>query len=83
MQSGLGLAVASGFERDSTVSQIRTVNLPADLCVQAEKRFGGKFGSVEQLLEYVLRDLLRDDATHSDEEEQHLVEQRLRDLGYL
>jgi len=65
------------------VSQIRTVNLPADLCVQAEKRFGGKFGSLEHLLEYVLRDLLRDDATHADEEEQHLVEQRLRDLGYL
>lgn len=62
---------------------MRTVNLPAELCVQAEKQFGGKFGSLEQLLEYVLRDLLRDDATRADESEQHLVEQRLRDLGYL
>ena len=62
---------------------MRTVNLPAELCAQAEKRFGSKFGSLEQLLEYVLRDLLRDDATRADEREQHLVEQRLRDLGYL
>jgi len=62
---------------------MRTVNLPVELCVQAEKRFGAKFGGLEQLLEYVLRDLLRDDATHADEREQQLVEQRLRDLGYL
>jgi hypothetical protein len=58
---------------------MRTVSLPAELCVRAEK----KFGSLEQLLEYVLRDLLRDDDAQRDEAEQRMIEQRLRDLGYL
>lgn len=62
---------------------MRSVNLPADLCVQAEQRFASKFANLEQLLEFVLRDLLRDDAAVADEQEQRLVEQRLRDLGYL
>jgi hypothetical protein len=65
------------------VTETRTVNLPAELCVQAEKKFGEKFGSLEQLLEYVLRDLLRDDAAQADEGEQRVIEQRLRELGYL
>lgn len=56
-----------------------TVSLPADLCTRAEK----KFGNLQQLLEYVLRDLLRDDAAQRDEAEQRVIEQRLRDLGYL
>jgi hypothetical protein len=65
------------------VSEIRTVRLPAELCAQAEARFGEKFGSIEDLLAYVLQDLLRDDAARADEAEQRMVEQRLRDLGYL
>jgi hypothetical protein len=62
---------------------MRTVTLPAELCAQAEKRFGEKFSSLEQLLEYVLRDLVRDDTAQADEGEQRMIEQRLRDLGYL
>ncbi len=65
------------------MSEMRTVNLAAELCAQAEQRFGPKFGNIEQLLEFVLRDLLREDASRADEQEQRLVEQRLRDLGYL
>jgi hypothetical protein len=65
------------------VTETRNVNLPAELCVQAEKKFDEKFGSLEQLLEYVLRDLLRDDAAQADEGEQRVIEQRLRELGYL
>lgn len=61
------------------MTDTRTVRLPADLCAQAEK----KFGSLEELLEFVLRDLLRDDAAQQDESEQRVIEQRLRDLGYL
>jgi hypothetical protein len=56
-----------------------TVRLPADLCMRAEK----KFGNLEQLLEFVLRDLLNDEAAQRDEAEQRMIEQRLRDLGYL
>ena len=65
------------------MSEMRTVTLPAELCAQAEKRFGEKFSSLEQLLEYVLRDLVRDDTAQADEGEQRMIEQRLRDLGYL
>ncbi len=57
----------------------RTVSLPADLCMRAEE----KFGSLDQLLEYVLRDLLRDDDAQTHKAEERAVEQRLRDLGYL
>ena len=63
--------------------EMRTVQLPADLCAAAEKKFGQKFGSLEELLAFVLRDLTRDEASQLDEAEQRLVEQRLRELGYL
>ena len=62
---------------------MRTIALPAELCAEAEKKFAARFGNVEQLLEFVLRDLLRDDAAKADEAERRLVEQRLRELGYL
>ena len=63
--------------------ETRSVNLAADLCAKAEERFGSQFDGVEDLLEYVLRNLLRDDAARADESEQRLIEQRLKDLGYL
>jgi hypothetical protein len=49
------------------------------LCVRAEK----KFGSLEPLLEYVLRNLLRMTPPRQTRESQRMIEQRLRDLGYL
>jgi hypothetical protein len=78
-----GTPIGPEFQRYGVVSESRTVMLPADLCTQAEKKFAGNFGSLEQLLEFVLRDLLRDDALHADEAERRMVEQRLRELGYL
>ena len=65
------------------MTEMRTVNLPAELCVRAEEKFGEKFGSLEKLLEYVLENLLRDDADRADEREQRIIEQRLKELGYL
>jgi hypothetical protein len=65
------------------VTQKRSVQLSADLCELAETRYQSTFGSIEQLLESVLSELLRDDATRLDQAETQLVEQRLRDLGYL
>jgi hypothetical protein len=38
---------------------------------------------VDELLAFVLRDLLRDESAQADQAEQRLVEQRLRELGYL
>lgn len=63
--------------------ETRELRLPEDLCSAAEKKFGQAFGSLDELLEFVLRDLLRDDTSSADQAEEKLVEQRLRELGYL
>ena len=65
------------------MTEMRDVRLPADLCAQVEKRFGHDFANLEELLTFVLRDLSRDDAAQLDQAEQRLVEERLRELGYL
>jgi hypothetical protein len=65
------------------MTELREVRLPEDLCAAAEKEFAQTFRSLEDLLTFVLRDLLRNDAAKFDEAEQELVEQRLRELGYL
>lgn len=65
------------------MTETRDVRLPADLCTAAEKKFGHSFGSLEELLVFVLRDLARDEACRADQAEQRLVEERLRELGYL
>lgn len=63
--------------------EMREVRLPADLCAAAEKRFDKTFANIEELLAAVLRDLASDDVSTLDQAEQRLVEQRLRELGYL
>ncbi len=65
------------------MSEARIVHLPEDLCAAAEKKFAQTFASVEELLVFVLRDLLRDEAAQLDASEQRFVEERLRELGYL
>lgn len=65
------------------MNQMREFSLPADLCVAAEKKFAGKFGSLEELLTFILRDVLRDDALQLDHAEQRIIEERLRELGYI
>jgi hypothetical protein len=62
---------------------MRQLQLPADLCAAAEKKFERNFENLEELLIFLLRDLLREDAMRADEAEQRLVEERLRELGYL
>ncbi len=61
----------------------RQIGLPEELCASAEQRFGRQFQNIESLLEFVLRELLRDDAEKLDEKEKAILEQRLRDLGYI
>lgn len=65
------------------MSADREVRLPADLCAAIETKFGQQFGNVEEFLVFVFRELLRDEALQLDEQEQQMVEQRLRELGYL
>ncbi len=63
--------------------EVREIRLPAGLCASVEKRFAKTFANVEELLTAVLRDLASDEVSTRDQSEQRLVEQRLRELGYL
>lgn len=63
--------------------EIRTVQLPSDICEAAEKKYGCLFDNIEQFLVFVLNELNSDAALKADEGELQIVEQRLRDLGYL
>jgi hypothetical protein len=65
------------------MTEMRDLRLPADICAAAEKKFGHVFPSVEELLAFVLRDFSREDSSIADRAEQRLVEERLRELGYL
>lgn len=59
------------------------IRLSASLCRAAEEKFGHRFSNIEELLTFVLQELLRDDASRIDESEARIIEERLRDLGYL
>jgi hypothetical protein len=60
-------------------SSLRQVSLPEHLCVALERRFG----NLESFLTFVLGELVRDEATILDQNEERIVEERLRELGYL
>jgi hypothetical protein len=61
----------------------RQICLPEELCASAEQQFGARFGGLESFLEFVLRELARNDTEALDKAEQAVLEKRLRDLGYL
>jgi hypothetical protein len=65
------------------MSDMRQFQLSEELCGAAERKFAGRFRSVEELLVFVLRDLTADDAFQADHAEQHIIEERLRELGYI
>jgi len=62
---------------------LREVRLPENLCTAAERKFREKFSSLEDLLVFVLEDLLREDASKLDQAEERIIEERLKELGYL
>jgi len=65
------------------MSESREIRLPADLCAAVEKKFGERFGSVGELVTLLLQELIREDTVDLDQADQAVVEQRLRDLGYM
>ena len=65
------------------MTQYRTVNLPEDLCGAAEKLLTGRFDSLEALVNFLLQEIVKDDARKFDQAEEQMIEQRLRDLGYI
>jgi hypothetical protein len=68
---------------ESLTSPARTLSLPEDLCADAEKWMTGRFDSLESLVSFLLQEIIRDDTGKFDEAEERIVEQRLRDLGYI
>ena len=65
------------------MTQYRTVNLPEDLCAAAEKPMTDRFDSLEALLSFLLQEIAKDEASRLDQAEEQVLEQRLRDLGYI
>lgn len=61
----------------------RSVSLPEDLCAQAEKWMAGQFDSLEALLSFILQEIVKNDAGKLDLADEEIVEQRLKDLGYI
>jgi hypothetical protein len=61
----------------------RQVCLPEELCAKAEAKFGQQFKNLEELLAFLLRELLSGESAKYDEAEEQLVEERLRELGYI
>ena len=65
------------------MSETREIKLPADLCAAAEKKFGSKFQTINDLVIFMLQELIHGDTVDLDRSDQAVVEQRLRDLGYI
>jgi hypothetical protein len=62
----------------------REVRLPADLCAAVEEKIKGtEFASIEELLSFVLEEIAAKKSSELEEQERKLIEQRLRDLGYI
>jgi len=65
------------------MSESREIQLPAELCAAAEEKFGGTFRSVDELIVFLLQELIRADTADMDRADQAVVEERLRALGYI
>jgi len=65
------------------MSATRTVHIPEELCLAAEKKFKRRFDSADELLTELLKELVSDTALSMDEHEQRIVEERLKGLGYI
>jgi hypothetical protein len=67
----------------TAASARRQISLPEEVCAAAEARYGTHFANLESLLEFVLRELTQNAVESLDQAEQAILEQRLRDLGYI
>ncbi len=65
------------------MNQYRTVKLPEDLCMTAEKFMAGRFESLEAFISFLLQEVVKDDVSKFDRAEEQMIEQRLKDLGYI
>ncbi len=65
------------------INKTREIRIPADLCSAAETKLGGDFHSIEELVIFLLQELISRDTIALDRADQQAVEERLRDLGYI
>jgi hypothetical protein len=65
------------------MDKMRTIKLPEQLCQAAEQKFSPQFGSLEDFLITAMKEFLRDDAAKLDEQEERVIEERLKALGYV
>jgi hypothetical protein len=65
------------------MAEFREIRIPEDLCASAERTFAGKFGNIEELVAYLLREVTSDAEVRIDETEQKMIEERLKALGYI
>ena len=63
--------------------QYRIVRLPKELCTEAETWLNGRFESLEALIIFALKEVIKEEGAELDQQEEELVQQRLRDLGYI
>ncbi len=63
--------------------EVRNVKLPEELCARVESRYGRQFASMEELLTFVLNELLCETPVQLNQAEERIIEERLRELGYV
>jgi hypothetical protein len=64
-------------------TQAREISIPESLYLDLEARLGPHFGSVDDMICFMVRELLRSDTRTLDQAEQQMIRTRLEDLGYL
>ena len=65
------------------MTDFRSIRLPEELCEQAERWLKGRFDSLEALITFALQEIVNDESSRLDQQEEEIVQQRLRDLGYI
>ena len=70
-------------EINPLADQYRSVRLPEELCQQADAWLKGRFENLDALLAFLLQEVIKDEGAKLDQQEEEMVQQRLRDLGYI
>lgn len=66
------------------LKESREIRLPAHLCDAVEQMIKNtRFATAEEFLTFVLQELTSRDSAQSEEHERKVIEERLKDLGYL
>ncbi|HEY7098193.1 MAG TPA: hypothetical protein VH437_15810 [Terriglobales bacterium] len=59
------------------------VRLPQELCNEVLRQFGSRFADIEEFVTFVLHECVRAEALKMDEQEERILQNRLKDLGYI